>query len=138
MNKVILIGRVGKDPEVRRLDSGATVATFSLATSKKWTDKAGNKQEKTEWHNIVCWRTLAEVAEKYVTKGSQLAIEGEINYEEYEKDGVKRYSTKITADSFEMIGSRPAGEGNTDQGSRQPATTTRPAVAKAADDDLPF
>ena len=104
INKVILVGNVGKQPEVRRTEGGAVVANFTLATTEKYKDKAGNIQEQTEWHNIVCWRSLAERVEKYVAKGSQLYIEGKIRTKEWEKEGVKHYRTEILADNILMLG----------------------------------
>lgn len=109
INKVILVGNVGKQPEVRRVEGGAVVANFSLATTEKYKDKAGNLQEQTEWHNIVCWRSLAELVEKYVVKGSQLYIEGKIRTREWEKDGVKHYRTEILADNILMLGRKSDG-----------------------------
>lgn len=107
INKVILVGNVGKQPEVRRTEGGAAVANFTLATSEKYKDKAGNLQEQTEWHNIVCWRSLAEIVEKYVAKGSQLYIEGKIRTREWEKEGAKHYRTEIMADTIQMLGKKP-------------------------------
>src|SRR5579871_1706299 len=99
VNRVILVGRTGKDPEVRYLENNVAVAKFSLATSESYKDKSGNKVESTEWHNIVLWRGLAEVAEKYVRKGSLLYIEGRIKSRSWEdKDGVKKYITEIVGD----------------------------------------
>ena len=106
MNKALLIGFTGDDPAVSILEgSNIRVANFSLATSKKWTDKSGQKQESTEWHRVVCWRRLAEVVSEYVKKGQQLFVEGEIKTRMYEdKDGTKRYITEIYAGNIEMLG----------------------------------
>ncbi len=106
MNKALLIGFTGDDPVVSILEGGnIRVANFSLATSKKWTDKSGQKQESTEWHRVVCWRRLAEVVSEYVKKGQQLFVEGEIKTRMYEdKDGTKRYITEIYAGNIEMLG----------------------------------
>jgi single-strand DNA-binding protein len=114
VNKVILVGHVGKDPEIRHLESGVAVASFSLATSETYTAKNGEKVSTTEWHNIVMWRGLAEIAEKYVTKGKQLFIEGKIRTKSWEdKDGNKRYMTEIVADSMQMLGSKDShGQAN--------------------------
>ncbi|WP_181307868.1 single-stranded DNA-binding protein [Rufibacter sp. XAAS-G3-1] len=110
INKVILIGNLGKDPEVRHLEGGVAVARFPLATSETFKDKNGERQERTEWHNIVVWRGLAEIAEKYVKKGQSVYIEGRIRTNSYQdKDGVQRYSTEIVADNMTMLGSRPEG-----------------------------
>ena len=107
VNKVILVGNVGKDPEIRHLDNGVAVANFTLATSESYTAKNGEKVTTTEWHNIVLWRGLAEVAEKYVTKGRQLYIEGRIRTRNYDdKDGNKRYITEIYGDVMQMLGSK--------------------------------
>jgi single-strand DNA-binding protein len=110
INKVILIGNLGKDPEVRHLEGGVAVARFPLATSETFKDKNGERQERTEWHNIVVWRGLAEVAEKYVKKGQSVYIEGRIRTNSYQdKDGVQRYNTEIVADNMTMLGGRPEG-----------------------------
>ena len=106
VNKVILVGNLGKDPEVRTLDNGAKVASFSLATSETYKDKQGNKQTETEWHNIVAWRGLAEVVEKYMRKGMTVYLEGKIRTRSYEKDGNKRYTTEIIADTIQMLGKK--------------------------------
>ena len=100
LNKAMLIGNVGNDPEVRTIPSGGRVAQFSLATSRRWTDKNGQQQEKTEWHRIVCWDkpfNLVDIVEKYVKKGDRLYVEGEIEYRQYEKDGETKYITEIRA-----------------------------------------
>ena len=108
VNKVILVGNVGKDPETRHLEGGATVSKFSLATSEVYRNKDGEKITNTEWHNIVLWRGLAEIAEKYVKKGSQLYIEGRIRTRSYtDQDNNTRYVTEIIADSMHMLGKRP-------------------------------
>ncbi len=105
VNKVILVGNLGKDPELRYTPSGAAVATFSLATTNPFKDKEGNKQ--TEWHNIVAWRQLAEICGKYLHKGKQVYIEGRIQTRSYDdRDGNKRYITEIVADQMQMLGSR--------------------------------
>lgn len=107
LNKVMLIGNVGKDPEVRHLEGGSVVARFSLATTERYKDKNGEFQEQTEWHNIVCWRLLAERAEKYVKKGSQLFIEGRLRSRSWEdKTGQARYTVEIVADSIQILGRR--------------------------------
>ena len=105
INKVILVGNVGKDPEIRYLDSGVAVANFPFATSETYKNKQGEKVTNTEWHNIVMWRGLAEVVEKYVNKGSQLYIEGKIRTRTYDdRDGNKRYITEIIGDNMQMLG----------------------------------
>src|SRR5882762_8713656 len=105
VNKVILVGNLGKDPEVRYLEGGAAVANFSLATSESYKDKTGKKVDQTEWHNIVVWRGLAEIAEKYLKKGMQIYVEGKIRTRSWDdKEGNKRYTTEIVADTFNMLG----------------------------------
>lgn len=106
VNQVTLIGNIGKDPEIRTLDNGVKVATFSLATSTGGFKKQDGTDvpEKTSWHNIVCWRGLADLAEKFVKKGDKLTVFGSISYREYEKDGVKRYATDIIAYDLVLMG----------------------------------
>ena len=145
VNKVILIGNVGKDPEVRYLDSGVAVATFPLATSDRAYTLANGTQvpERTEWHNIVLWRGLAETAEKYVHKGDKLYLEGKIRTRSYDDQaGVKRYVTEIFVDSMEMLSPKAAGVAP--QATVQPNVqqqSIQSQVAPAQDngsDDLPF
>jgi single-strand DNA-binding protein len=107
VNRVILIGNLGKDPEIRSLEGGVKVANFSLATSESYKGKNGEKVEQTEWHNIVLWRGLAEVAENYLKKGNSIYIEGKIRTRDWtDKDGNKRYTTEIIGDNMVMLGSR--------------------------------
>ena len=130
VNKVILVGNLGKDPEVRYLEGGTAVANFSLATTESYKDKQGNRIEQTEWHNIVVWRGLAEVAEKYLKKGSQVYVEGKLRNRSYDdKDGVKRYSTEIVADNMTMLG------GKRDE-TPSPAPISNTAPPKTSNDDL--
>jgi len=147
VNKVILVGNVGKDPEVRHLDSGVAVCNFPLATSESYTAKNGDKVTTTEWHNIVLWRGLADVAEKYVTKGRQLYIEGRIRTRSYDdKEGNKRYITEIYGDVMQMLGSRDSNQSSEPTGNSAPATTAsntpKPTVSDTEtpgeEDDLPF
>jgi single-strand DNA-binding protein len=149
VNKVILVGNVGKDPEVRHLDSGVAVANFPLATSESYTAKNGEKVTTTEWHNIVLWRGLAEVAEKYVTKGRQLYIEGRIRTRNYDdKDGIKRYVTEIYGDTMQMLGSKNDDKSGSNQYNQNQESSSSSAQSSAAnepemeepggDDDLPF
>src|SRR4051812_14958826 len=101
INKVILVGNLGKDPEVNHLEGGITVAKFTLATSEPYNDKNGNKVDQVEWHNIVCWRKLAEIAEKFLKKGSAIYVEGKLRTRSYtDKENIKRYFTEIVADTF--------------------------------------
>ena len=107
LNKVIIIGNLGKDPEVRSTPGGAKVANFSVATTDRYTDKQGQKVDKTEWHRIVMWRGLAEVAEKYLKKGSMVCIEGKLETRSWEKSpGDTRYATEINASNMQMLGGR--------------------------------
>ena len=107
VNKVILVGNLGKDPEVRYLDSGVAVANFTLDTTENYKNKQGEKVSQTEWHNIVLWRGLAEVAEKWLKKGSSIYVEGKIRNRKWEdKDGNTRYNTEVLADNMTMLGSR--------------------------------
>jgi single-strand DNA-binding protein len=125
LNRVTLIGRLGKDPEVRRLETGAAVAKFTMATSESYKDKDGNKQETTEWHNVVMWRTQAEIAEKYLKKGMLVYVEGKLTYREYtDKDNVKKYFTEIVASNFQMLERREGGGGGS-----FPSAADEPAYA---------
>ena len=112
INKVILIGNLGKDPDVRHLEGGNSVANFTLATNDYYKDKQGARVERTEWHNIAAWRGLAELAEKYLRKGSQVYIEGKLRTRQYQdKDQQTRYITEIVADEISLLGHRPGGNG---------------------------
>jgi single-strand DNA-binding protein len=135
INKVILVGNLGKDPEVRSLESGAKVASFSLATTESYKNKEGQKVDQTEWHNIVMWRGLAEVAEKYLKKGAQIYLEGKIRTRSWDdKDGNKRYTTEIIADTFTMLGAKKEDSAL----SNNISEPTTPPIAPGPDDDLPF
>jgi single-strand DNA-binding protein len=112
VNKVILVGRLGKDPEVKYTQAGVPVARFTLATDESWKDQNGEKQQRTEWHNIVLWRGLAEVAEKFLRKGSQIYLEGKIRTRSWDdKEGNKKYTTEIIGDTFTMLDSKREGRG---------------------------
>lgn len=131
VNKVILVGNVGRDPEVRHLENGAVVATFSLATNETYKDKTtGEKKDLTEWHNVVIWRGLAEVVEKYVKKGDELYIEGKLRTRSWEKDGITRYTTDVVADNMVMLGGAKGSN-------RPPAPTQEHAPQQSAQADLP-
>lgn len=104
INKVILLGNVGAEPEVRALDGGKKVARIRVATTERYTDQQGNKQEQTEWHSVTLWGGLADVVDKYVHKGSQVYIEGKIRTREYEHNGEKRYATEIIANDMKLLG----------------------------------
>jgi single-strand DNA-binding protein len=133
VNKVILIGHSGKDPEIRAFENGKKVASFSLATTEIYKDKNGERVEKTEWHNINFWGPLVDVIEKYVRKGSKLYIEGKLRTRSYEQDGVKKYSTDIEGQTLTMLDSRP----NT--GTTQTSSSPVPPPAPDEDlEDLPF
>lgn len=109
VNRVILVGHLGKDPEIRTLEAGTKVATFSLATTESFKNKDGQRIDQTEWHSIVLWRGLAEVAEKYLRKGQLVYIEGKLKTRSWEKDGVKRYTTEVQADNMSMLGGKKDG-----------------------------
>jgi len=165
LNKAILIGNVGGDPEVRTVGTGGRVATFSLATGRQWTDQSGNKQEKTEWHRCVVWNSgrgtgLADVVEKYVRKGEKVYVEGEIEYRQWQdKEGQTKYTTEIKVKELMLLGGRPgAGGGMGDDMDAAPRRSAPPSAPRKApapaaggddfndfpgaladeDDDLPF
>ena len=151
VNKVILIGRLGKDPETRYMPNGEAVTNAALATSENWKDKSGEKQEKTEWHNLVFYRRLAEIAGEYLKKGSQVYIEGKLQTRKWEKDGVTRYTTEIIVNEMTMLGGKSSGSSNFEvvEKSTAPAehSSAVPASKAAApaksnfdnfDDDIPF
>lgn len=144
VNKVILIGHLGKDPEVRHLEGGTTLVNFPLATSETYS-KDGKKIEQTEWHNIVMWRGLADVAAKFLQKGKQVYIEGKLRSRNYEdKEGNKRYVTEIVAENFTMLGRKSENEnhGSQQQNSNNSSTTKREDqlvdFSDDGSDDLPF
>jgi single-strand DNA-binding protein len=112
LNKVMLIGNLGRDPEVRSTPSGQPVASFTLATNRRWKDKSGQRQEQTEWHNIVVWGKQAEIASQYLTKGKQIYLEGRIQTRSWEdrQSGEKKYRTEIVCDNFQMLGARGGGD----------------------------
>ncbi|HOK36622.1 MAG TPA: single-stranded DNA-binding protein [Paludibacteraceae bacterium] len=139
VNKVILIGNVGKDPEIRHLDKNVTVAKFPLATSERgYTMQNGTQvPERTEWHNIVAWRGLAEIVEKFVKKGSQLYVEGKIQSRSWEKDGIKRYITEIYAENIQLLGKRSEAAEEIATSSTVESVQIPPELEEI-DDDLPF
>ncbi len=137
VNKVILIGNLGSDPELKYTPSGAAVTNFNVATNEVWNDKDGNKQERTEWHRVVLWRKLAEIAGEYLKKGSKVYLEGRLQTRSWEdKDGVKRYTTEVVADNMTMLDSK--GDGGSGVSSAPPASEAPPAADSGAEDDLPF
>lgn len=139
VNKVILIGNMGKDPDVRYMPNGDAVTNITLATTESWKDKSsGDKKEATEWHRVVFFRKLAEIAGQYLKKGSQVYIEGSLKTRKYEKDGVTHYSTEIVADEMKMLGGRNNGESPADYA---PAQQPQNAGGGGFDDfssDVPF
>ena len=150
INKVILIGNLGNDPEMRFTNSGKAVANLSLATSDSWTDKnTGEKKERTEWHRVVAFDKLAEIMGEYLKKGSKVYIEGRLQTKEWEKDGVKRYTTEILANDMAMLDSKGdnqgGGTGNYTQKQKQSAPNTQqqnqsapPPQGGDFEDDIPF
>ena len=134
VNKVILIGNLGKDPDIFSFENGVKKASFPLATTESYKDKEGNRVDQTEWHNIVLWRGLAEVAEKYLNKGKQIFLEGRIRTRSWDdKDGNKRYTTEILGDNMSMLGGRK------DQNEIQQNKVEEPAAPEpTSEDDLPF
>lgn len=146
VNKVILIGRLGNNPEIRYTNTGTAVANFNLATSENWNDKSGQRQERTEWHRVVVWGKLAELCEKYLSKGRQAFVEGRLQTRSWDdKDGNKRYTTEIVASTIQFLGSNAqagahagagAGAGMSDQG---PAPEMgMPQDSSFTEDEIPF
>lgn len=149
VNKVILIGNLGKDPEVRYLESGTALATFPIATNENYKDRnTGEKKTDTQWHNIVMWRALAEIAEKYLKKGDQVFIEGKLTTRSYDdKEGNKKYITEVVAREMTMLGKSSASKGNNEgppppqqepEGNYGSGEMSSSAVENNAEDDLPF
>lgn len=142
VNKVILIGRLGKDPEVKSTPSGMQVAKFSIATDERFTDKSGEKQERTEWHNIVAWARLAEICGQYLKKGKLVYIEGSIRTDSWDdkETGQKKYRTEIIARDMQMLGSKGDDEGGSSSYSSARRTTSSASVndGPPEDDDVPF
>lgn len=147
VNKVILLGRLGKDPELKYTQGGTPVANFSLATDETWKDQSGEKQQRTEWHNIVAWKKLAEICGQYAKKGQQIYIEGKIQTRKWEdKDGNTRYTTEVVVSNLVLIGKKEGGgdesgaEDRPSRGStkRAPAPATSGDGLEITDDDIPF
>ena len=152
VNKVILVGNVGNDPEVRYMPNGNAVANVSVATSDSWKDRnTGDQQERTEWHRVVFFNRLAEIVEQYVKKGTKLYLEGRLQTRSWEQDGAKRYSTEIVANEMQMLDSRGAGGVNQEFGDQAPpqaapsqdsekGSTQQPSSSNFDnfDDDIPF
>jgi single-strand DNA-binding protein len=139
VNKVILVGNVGKNPEIKHFDNDKSVATFSLATSESYTNKSGQKVTQTEWHNIQIWGGLSKVVENYVVKGMQLYIEGKIRTRSYDdKDGNKRYVTEIIGNTMQMLGRKPDNSNQETQNSAVNVHIPEETTAEEETDDLPF
>jgi len=140
LNKVMLIGNLGKDPELRYTTSGVAVATFSLATNESWKDADGNLQERTEWHNIVAWKKLAEICGEWLKKGKKVYIEGRIQTRSYDdkNTGAKKYITEIVADSMIMLDSKGQAEGSPAPSTSMPEASPSPGPGPGKEDDLPF
>jgi single-strand DNA-binding protein len=142
INKVILVGNLGKDPEVRYLEGGTAVANFSVATSETFKDRnSGERKTSTEWHNVVVWRGLAEISEKYLKKGMQVYIEGKLRTRQWQdKDGVTRYTTEVVADNLQMLGRKDDNTSSTPAEQSSNPQTSSPTIDDAANevDDLPF
>jgi single-strand DNA-binding protein len=140
LNKVQLIGRLGKDPEIRYTNDNIAVAKLAIATSETYKDKTGAKQDITEWHNVVCWRNLAEIAEKYLTKGKLIYIEGKLRTRNWEdKEGIKRYITEVIADNFIMLDRRESSEQHhTEPTPQKAAENNVTPESNNPEDDLPF
>jgi single-strand DNA-binding protein len=137
VNKAILIGRLGKDPELRYTPGGKAVASFSLATTERWTGDDGQRNESTTWHNIVAWGKQAELMKEYLTKGREVYIEGRISNRSYDdKEGNKRYVSEIVVQAFQFLGSK--GEGGSGPSKQAEAPQEPPPDAGGGDDDLPF
>lgn len=144
INKCILVGNLGADPEVKYTSSGSCICEIRIATSESWKDKqTGEQQERTEWHRITFFGKLGEIAGEYLKKGSQVYVEGKIRTDEYERDGVKKYSTKVIADEMQMLGGKPGGDSERQSSSprskppQQPARASAPSFEEAPD-KLPF
>lgn len=136
---MILVGRLGKDPEVRNLENGATVANFTMATSETYKDKTtGDRKEVTEWHNVVLWRGLADIAAKYLHKGDMVYIEGKLRTRSWEKDGVTRYTTEVVGDNMTMLSTQRSGQGSSDYRPSAPPSAAETSPPESNIDDLPF
>jgi single-strand DNA-binding protein len=142
VNKVILVGNLGRDPEVRYMPDGGAVTNISVATTDVWKDKAGEKQERTEWHRVVFFSKLAEIAGEYLKKGSQVYIEGRLQTRKWQdKEGQDRYTTEIVADRMQMLGSRAGMGGSNEAPEREPPPSKgakKPAAFDDMEDDIPF
>jgi single-strand DNA-binding protein len=131
INRVILVGNLGADPEMRYTANGTAVCRFNVATTETYTDKDGNRQDRTEWHRVVAWRKLGEICGQYLSKGQMVYIEGKIRSSTWEQEGAKRYSYEIWADNMKMLGPRRGAE-------REPEPPFPPPEGGAPEDDIPF
>jgi single-strand DNA-binding protein len=146
LNKVILIGNLGRDPEIRYTPDGTPVANFSIATTESWTDKGGSRQDRTEWHNVVAWRKLAELSKRFLTKGKQVYIEGKLQTREWnDKDGNKRRTTEVIANQMILLGPRTDQNATSapvpqawDQRAPEADTAFQDSGSGITDDDIPF
>jgi|SRR5688500_17184371 len=138
LNKVTLIGNLGKDPETRYMPNGDAVTNVTLATTETWKDKSGEKQEKTEWHRVTFYRRIAEVVQEYVKKGQQIYVEGRLETRKWtDKAGVERYTTEIIASEMKMLG-KPGGNSGQEQGPRSQPSKAPENEFSDMDDDIPF
>ncbi len=143
VNKVILVGNLGRDPEVRYIKDGTAVANLRLATSETWNDQNGQRQERTEWHRVVAWGKLAEIAKEYMSKGRQIYVEGKLQTRSWDdREGNKRYTTEVKADQIVMLGTRGDSAGSRDAPASPPEQAGAPelpaATFEATEDDVPF
>jgi single-strand DNA-binding protein len=144
VNKVILVGRLGKDPELKYTQSGDAVANFSIATDETWKDQSGEKQQRTEWHNIVAWKKLADICGEYVKKGQQVYIEGKLQTRKWEdQEGNTKYKTEIVANNLVMLGKKEDNGGGSYEGEERASKKRAPSATSVddggiTDDDIPF
>ena len=139
LNKVMLIGRLGRDPELRYTPSGLAIANFSVATSEEWKDKnTGEKKERTEWHRIVAFGKLGEICGQYLSKGKQVYVEGRLQTRSWEKDGVTRYTTEIVASDMQFLGAKDSASTAEPYTNSQEPNMPPPSVSQATNDDIPF
>jgi single-strand DNA-binding protein len=139
VNKVVLIGHLGRDPEVRYTADGRAVANFNIATSEEWTDKdTGEKKQRTEWHRIVAWRRLGEICGEYLSKGRQVYVEGKLQTRSWEKDGITRYTTEIVASDVQFLGGRDSTRDVMPPEDTSGLVGPEPSIPDKEDDDIPF
>lgn len=139
VNKVLLIGRLGNNPEIRYTNTGTAVANFNLATSENWNDKSGQRQERTEWHRVVVWGKLAELCEKYLSKGRQCFVEGRLQTRSWDdKDGNKRYTTEIVASTIQFLGGPSAQAGSSMEADMGDSVPPMASDSSFTEDEIPF